>query len=178
MRALLAAVAAVFALAAGSAHAEVIDQSAGGFSVKHTVFVAAPAGAAAAAFVDIGEWWDGNHTYTGDAANLSITPTVGGCWCERLPDGGFVEHMRLVYFVPGGGGMRFIGGLGPLQEIGANGALTVTFDEGAGEGSTITFSYVVNGYHPDGMQTLAGPVDFVIGAALQRLAEHLGGHGH
>jgi len=48
-------------------------------------------------------WWDGAHSHSGDAANLSIDPRPGGCFCETSPshsgDGdrnrGGVEHMRV-----------------------------------------------------------------------------------
>ena len=32
-------------------------------------------------------WWDGQHTYSGDAKNLSLRAVPGGCFCERLADG-------------------------------------------------------------------------------------------
>ena len=35
------------------------------------------------AFARVGEWWGKDHTYSGDSANLSLSLTPGGCWCER-----------------------------------------------------------------------------------------------
>ena len=47
------------------------------------------------------------------AANLSLDAAPGGCFCERLPNGGGVEHMRVTYVEPG---KRIVltGSLGPL----------------------------------------------------------------
>ena len=37
----------------------------------------------------------------------------------------------------------------------------------------IRFSYAVGGYSPDGLDTISGGVDFVIGEALRRLKAYL-----
>jgi hypothetical protein len=81
----------------------------------------------------VGRWWDREHTYSGDAKNLSIDPRPGGCFCEALPPhGGGVQHAMVVLAIPGKT-LRMVGGLGPLQESGLAGALTFEFaDRGAG----------------------------------------------
>ncbi|MBF8295515.1 MAG: hypothetical protein HW389_2060 [Bacteroidetes bacterium] len=35
--------------------------------------------------------------FTGKASNLSIDERLGGYFSEKLPSGGFVENMRVVY---------------------------------------------------------------------------------
>lgn len=65
------------------AGAEVLDAAANGFTVRHTVAVDAERMAVwNAAIDDVGAWWSSDHTVSGDAANLSITATVPGCFCE------------------------------------------------------------------------------------------------
>ena len=66
-----------------------------GFLVKFEVSVNAPAAKVYDALVgQIGSWWDPEHTYSDDAKNLSIDARPGGCFCEKLPNGGGVEHSR------------------------------------------------------------------------------------
>ena len=50
---------------------------------------------------------------SGNSANLSLALTPGGCFCERFPKGGGIEHMRVTYVDPG---KRVVltGALGPL----------------------------------------------------------------
>src|SRR5687768_18231554 len=50
-------------------------------------------------------WWNGEHTYSGNPANLSLDPVAGGCFCEAVPGAGGgpagqVEHMRVIYLAP------------------------------------------------------------------------------
>ena len=72
-----------------------------GFVVKFDVNVNAPAAKVYDALVgQIGSWWDPQHTYSGDAKNLSIDARPGGCFCEKLPNGGGVEHARVIYVAP------------------------------------------------------------------------------
>jgi uncharacterized protein YndB with AHSA1/START domain len=160
------------ALGAQPAAAEVVDSGEGGFTARTVVQVALPPQDAYLAFLQIAAWWNPNHTYTGDAAALSLSPEVGGCWCERFPDGGGVEHMRVSYVTPGSA-IRFLGGLGPLQGIGATGPMTVTFEAREGEaGSTVSMTYVVQGYQPGGMAAWAVPVDGVLAEAMGRYAAY------
>ena len=151
------------------AHAEVVDEGPGGFTLRHQVPIAAPAPEAFAAFLALPSWWDPDHTYTGDASTLSLSPTVGGCWCETFPEGGGVEHMRVAYISPDQRTVRFVGGLGPLQGLGASGAMTLMVRPAAdGQGSEALLTYIVTGYSAAGLDQLAGPVDFVLGQAMAR----------
>lgn len=163
---------AAFALSLGfiaPAQAEVVDQGPAGFTVRHEVAVAAPAPEAFQAFLALPSWWDPSHSYTGDAAALSFAPVVGGCWCEALPNGGGVEHMRVGYLAPDEGAVRLLGGLGPLQGLGATGAMTVTVRPAEnGPGSVARLTYVVIGYSPEGLDRMSGPVDVVLGQAMAR----------
>ena len=68
--------------------------------------------------------------------------------------------------------IRLTGGLGPLGLMGVNGNMTWEF-EGVEGGTRVTFTYAVGGYREDGLDTIAVPVDYVIGEALSRLRAHV-----
>jgi hypothetical protein len=68
--------------------------------------------------------------------------------------------------------LRLNGGLGPLGLMGVNGNMTWEFAD-AGEGTTLTWSYVVGGYHPGGLEQIAAAVDAVLIEQMSRLKELL-----
>ena len=103
---------------------EVVDRSATGFTSRNIAHVEADADTVYRVLAEnVDRWWDAAHTYTGDSTNMSLDATAGGCLCETLPDGGSVEHMRVVYAEPGKT-LRLQGGLGPLQSMAVAGAMT------------------------------------------------------
>jgi uncharacterized protein YndB with AHSA1/START domain len=159
-------VVALLSLLSSGARAEVVDSAAGGFTVKQTVTVAAPAAKAWAALIDIRSWWDKSHTWSGDAANLSLEPAPSGCFCEKLPGGGGVRHMTVVYVEPNKL-LRLSGGLGPLQDLAVAGAMTFKLTEAQGK-TTLEMTYKIGGYAPTGLAALAKPVDGVLGEQLAR----------
>lgn len=164
--------AAVLALTAGAARAEVTDAQPSGFEVKHVVEIAAPASGVWAVLVQPSKWWASAHTWSGSAANLSLGAASGGCFCERLPNGGSALHMTTVNAVPGQK-LVLSGGLGPLQTSGATGALTFLLAEKDGR-TTVTVTYDVGGYFRGGLDKIAAPVDGVLGqqvAGLRAAAE-------
>ncbi len=165
----LAALVAALALSIPTAlPAGIVDQSAAGFTVKSAVTVrVAPRDAYRALVQGIAKWWHPGHTFSGSAANLSLDDRPGGCFLEKLPGGGHVRHMAVVFAAPGRT-LRLSGGLGPLQGVAASGALTWTFAP-ADTGTKIEMEYVVGGYAPGGIQAFAAPVDRVLGEQLARL---------
>ena len=72
-----------------------------GFEVQHSVNLVVPQPKAFAAFGQVGQWWSKEHTYSGDAARMSLQLRPGGCFCEPLDGGGGIEHMRVTYVQPG-----------------------------------------------------------------------------
>ena len=154
-----------------AAPAEVLDVADNGFTVRLTVTVPADAARAYAAVVDVGKWWDPDHTYSHDPANLSIDARPQGCWCEKLPGQGAVRHMDVVFASPGKA-LRLEGGLGPLQTMGVAGSLAFTFQP-ADKGTTVDVRYVVGGYNPGGFKDLAGGVDGVLRAQLDRYKRYV-----
>jgi len=161
---------AVTALA-GAARAEVVAEARNGFVVAHQMRLEATPELAYQALVDVGAWWDVAHSYSGVAGNLTLDARAGGCFCERLADGGSVEHLRVVAAFPGKM-LRMVGGLGPLQGMGATGAMEFAFSAD-GAGTRLDFRYTVSGFAPDGLGAVAEPVDAVLKGQLARLAAHL-----
>jgi uncharacterized protein YndB with AHSA1/START domain len=162
------ALALVAALAAaGPAAAEVVDSADHGFITRNAVTVSATAAEVYAALAEVGSWWHPSHTFTTDAANLSLEARPQGCFCEKLPDGGGVRHMTVVAAMPGRL-LRLRGGLGPLQGEAVSGTLTWEIGQ-EGEATTITATYAVHGYVAGGLAGWAGPVDGVIRQQVERL---------
>jgi hypothetical protein len=150
-------------------HGAVLGSGAGGFTVhEEAEFAGAPA-AAWKHLVDVGSWWNPKHTYSGVSSNLTLTLSAGGCWCEKLDNGGFVQHMQVVLVIPEKI-LRFTGGLGPLQGMGATGALTFTLHGTSPTATKVVAEYTVTGYARDGLSDVAGAVDEVLGEALRRFA--------
>src|SRR5579883_1929447 len=115
MPSMLVTVPILFAVLAAPAGGEVIESTAAGFSVRNAATInASPAKVYAALTDGVSGWWDPVHTFSHDARNLSVAAKPGGCFCERLPDGGGVQHMMVVYASPGRL-LRLTGAIGPLQ---------------------------------------------------------------
>jgi len=167
--ALVPVLAAIFLGAApiGFAEAEVNSVASNGFEIVDTVMIQAPPERVYAALGQIAQWWSSAHTFSKDAANLSLDLKAGGCFCERLKDGGSVQHLAVVYASPGQG-LRLRGALGPLQMEGVDGTLAWTLKPGEG-GTNVTQSYVVGGYIRTGMGDWAPRVDKVLHEQLDRL---------
>ena len=159
----------VFLCLPARAGADVVDVSAAGFTLRTAIEVQAPAARVFDTIVNVGGWWDGEHTYSGDAKNLSIEARAGGCFCERLSDGGSISHMTVVYAAPGRT-LRLAGGLGPLQELAVTGVMTWALSD-TPAGTRIEMTYAVGGYAPGTgrLQQLAPLVNGVIDAQVQRL---------
>lgn len=141
-----------------------------GFLVKFEVSVNAPAAKVYDALVgQIGSWWDPKHTYSGDAKNLSLDPRPGGCFCEKLPNGGGIEHARVIYVAPREV-LRLSGALGPLQESGVAGTLTWKLTNGT-DNTRLQLSYGVGGFIDGGFEKIAPAVESVLRVQLDRLKQ-------
>lgn len=161
-------VAAMAVLALGTpACAEVVSASANGFEVRETVPLVVPPEAAYRDFSSISDWWDPQHTYSGDSANLSLALVPGGCFCERIPKtGGAVEHLRVTYVEPDKQ-VVFTGALGPLLYQAVAGVMNVEIKKIAG-GSQLTIDYRAAGFASGGADKLAPAVDSVLADQLKR----------
>ncbi len=158
---------------ASPSYAEVQSSGPHGFALETTLVVPAAPAETYAALGRIGEWGNPGHSYSGDAANMTLELRAGGCFCETIPaDGATVEHMRVVYARPGRA-LRLHGGLGPLQAEGVAGALTWELKPVPG-GTEVTQTYVVGGHIRGGAEAYAAPVDHVLSEQLSRLRDYLG----
>lgn len=145
--------------------------------------LAADADAACALLIQPARWWNGQHSYSGDAANMRIDARAGGCFCEAIvgyggePDGS-VEHGRVLYAAPGRQ-LRLVGALGPLQAEAVTGTLVFTIMP-VERGSRIALNYHVGGYRQDGLHVIAPMMDKVLAeqrASLRPAAESSGSAG-
>ena len=100
---------AVCAFAAAPLAAEVTDSDDRGFITRDEAVVEADLKQTWLALISPARWWNSSHTWSGDAANLTIRPQAGGCFCERIPEDpdpdkisfeGSVEHMRVIHAFP------------------------------------------------------------------------------
>ena len=158
----------LFAILVAPLRGEVIESTAAGFIVRNTATINAPPATVYAALTDsIGGWWDPAHTFSHDAHNLSLDAKPGGCFCERLPDGGGVQHMRVVYASPDKL-LRLTGAIGPLQEAALVGTMSWNLLQ-TGGGTAVDLSYAVGGFRAGGFRDLATVVDGVLRAQLARL---------
>jgi len=139
-----------------------------GFLVKFDVSVNAPEAKVYDALLgQVGSWWNPEHTYSHDAKNLSIDARAGGCFCEKLPNGGGIEHLRVVYVAPPQV-VRFSGALGPLQASGVSGSMTWKLT-GESDSTRLELSYSVGGFIPGGFEKIAPAVEAMLREQLDRL---------
>jgi len=166
LRGLAVLAAAVFAPACASA--DVVDSAPNGFTLKITLTVQSmPADVYRLLVHNWGDWWSSSHTYSGDAHNLSIDDKPGSCLCEKLPDGGGVQHMVVVTAMPG---KRLVlrGALGPLQAMGADGSMSIVLSPDSA-GTKLEVTFAAGGYSAGGMDKLAAPVNMVLTEQFTRL---------
>ena len=165
-------IAAVFSMAAtllladAPASAEVVQATPAGFEIQQSVTIDAPVGQIWATLIVPQKWWNHEHTYSDDSANLRLEPSATGCFCELIPGTkGSVEHARIVYIQPPRM-LRMVGSLGPLQAEAVTGTLTFRLDPATPGSTKVTLSYVVGGYVRAGAETLAPKVDEVLATQL------------
>jgi uncharacterized protein YndB with AHSA1/START domain len=155
------------ALAAAAAQGETSNVSGGGFTVTHSMVLAAEPDQVWQAFTQLPRWWKSAHTWSGQASNLSLDAQAGGCWCERWGNGASAVHGRVLLALPGQA-LRLQAWLGPLQEMPIAGVLT--FGTAKRDGQTrLRVTYRVAGAADAGLDKLANPVDEVVGEQVKRL---------
>jgi uncharacterized protein YndB with AHSA1/START domain len=152
-----------------TARAEVVDQQANGFSLQEKEQIAAPPDKVYAALIDPAKWWNKAHTFSGDSGNMTLDARAGGCWCEKLPDGGSVLHMTVVFADPGKL-LRMRGALGPFQSTGMEGAMNIVLTPNK-DGTLVELVYNLGGYVWDGYKALPKSADGVLGLQLFRLKQ-------
>jgi uncharacterized protein YndB with AHSA1/START domain len=159
-------------LTAAAAHADVIESTPSGFTIRTSVEVAAtPRAVYNALSAQVSNWWDPEHTWSGNPRNMSIDARAGGCFCEKLMSGGTVVHMTIVLADPGKT-LRMTGALGPLQEHAIVGTMTWMLTD-AGSRTKVEMTYVVGGYMRGGVEPVVKIVDQVLGGQVQRLKRYI-----
>lgn len=178
---LITAIAVAAAACALPAAAEVTRTTDNSFVTRHEVVVKADAKAVWLALISPAGWWRSEHTWSGDSANLTLTPQAGGCFCETIPEvdepgrftlQGSVEHMRVIQAYPEAA-LRMTGALGPLQSEPVTGVFTIAISK-VDRGTRIVFEYIVGGPMRFEVPVISKAVDGVIGAQLAALAKPLG----
>jgi uncharacterized protein YndB with AHSA1/START domain len=171
MRFIFAALA--LALFASAAQAEVASATPSAFVIQAEAEIAAAPDKVWRDLARIERWWGDAHTYSGDASGLRLDARAGGCWCERWGNGQSVEHARVVLVMEREGvrTLRAVGGLGPLQEMGATGVLTFTVAPHA-NGARLTMTYRVTGDAGLNLDRIAAPVDGVLMEQFGRLSRY------
>ncbi|MDX1517744.1 MAG: SRPBCC domain-containing protein [Woeseiaceae bacterium] len=161
-----------FAVACPSlAAGEVLNAAPGGFTVQHERLIAADRAASWNAALSVGDWWSDDHTVSGDAGRMRIDARPLGCFCEYLGSDDGVVHLT-VTSVSSEVMLRMTGALGPLGLMGVSGNMTWEFFDDVA-GTRVRFTYAVGGYYDKGLDTIAAPVDSVIGDALERLKDYI-----
>lgn len=159
-------------LMAGTVDAEVTDAGPSGFSTQYEVEVpGSPLDIYERLVSDVGKWWHGDHTLSGNAAAMYIDPRPQGCFCEALPKGGGVVHMTVTLVNPGVL-LRLTGGLGPLGLMGVAGNMTFEFEDVKGA-TLVRLRYAVGGYVEGGLDALAPAVDGVLAEQLDRFKRYV-----
>lgn len=165
--------------------AEIVEQDDRHFVTRDEAVVEADLKQTWLALIQPSTWWSSAHTWSGDAANLSIVPQGGGCFCERIPEvdepgrftlEGSVEHMRVIQAYPEQS-LRMVGALGPLQSEPVIGVLTIVLSKvqtETGTGTRIVWEYNVGGSMRYDVALIAKAVDGVMSQQLAGLAKLLG----
>lgn len=165
-------------LGCAPAHAEVAASSEAGFLIELAADSTATPTEVWQTLIAPARWWNAEHTYSGDAANLYLDAQATGCFCEKLPvpaDAppgqrmGSVEHLHVIQADPARRVLRMTGALGPLQSEAVNGTLTVLITP-KDAGSHIAWVYAVGGTMRFKPSEIAVAVDQVLKDQLARLA--------
>ena len=157
-------------LLAARAHAEVERAASDSFVIVFNQSINATPAGVYSAITRVDQWWSSDHTYSGDASNLSLGADAGGCWSERWKDGS-VDHGRVILAMRDKL-LRVQTALGPLQGKAVNGVLT--FQLKPEQGSTLlTLFYRVNGSAASALDKDAPVVDKVLGEQFARLVRYI-----
>ncbi len=155
--------------------AETSAVSATGFIVSHRDEIKATPAETWKAIVELPRWWNSAHTFSGQAANMSLDAQAGGCWCERWTDASGARHSAMhgqVAFVQSGRVLRLFAALGPLQDLAVSAVLNIVTSAGTGTDAGKNFlriSYRVSGDASAALDKLAPAVDRVLAEQFKRL---------
>lgn len=150
-----------------SAHAEIVSSSDTHFVLRHEGQSTRSVDEMWQRLTEPATWWHPDHTFSGDAKNLSLEPHAGGLWSEKW-EGGSVAHGR-VLTVQAGKLLRMDAPFGPLQQLGAYTVWTITLSAADTGGTVVVFDEVSSAPPDTKMDEIAQAVDFVKTEAMSRL---------
>ena len=157
---------AVLATLGCAANAAVVDTAQNGFDIEQTLHIAAPPAKVYAALIVPAKWWNSEHTFSQNAANLSLSAKAGGCFCEKWAQGS-VQHAVVVDAEPGKV-LRLRGALGPFQGSGVSSALTFSLKAADG-GTDVLLDNSIGGYMKGGFANWPTRADVMLAEQMARL---------
>ena len=158
----------LFLLTTGKARAEVVTSSAEFYQLKQQAESTLPPEQLWLRLIEPNTWWHPDHTYSGDAENLSLDIQAGGYWREDWAQGS-VMHGQVLQITTNKQ-LRLNAPFGPLLEKAVNVVWTITITASE-KGSTVVFDEVANGSKYSELDKLAPAVDFVKTEAIKRLVQ-------
>lgn len=153
-------------VAAGSVAADIIEASPERYVLRQEASSALAPDALWARLIKPASWWHPDHTYSGDAGNLSLDATAGGLWREDWKDGSVLHGQVLL--VQQGSVLKLDAPFGPLMDMAVTVVWTISVSA-QGSGSRVVFDEIANGTTASKLDTLAPAVDFVKTEAIRRL---------
>ncbi len=150
-----------------SASAEIVEASPDHYVLRQEATSSLSPEEMWARLINPASWWHPDHSYSGDANNLSLDVRAGGLWKEEWV-GGSVTHGEVIFVNPGVQ-IRLDAPFGPLQAIGAKTIWTITISA-EDEGSKVVFDEISHGVPSSKLDELAPAVDFVKTEGIRRLA--------
>ncbi|MEO1552956.1 MAG: SRPBCC domain-containing protein [Pseudomonadota bacterium] len=148
-----------------TAQAEVVTASSDHFTLKLEAETDLTPEETWARLIVPANWWQGEHSYSGDATNLSLDPVAGGLWREDWDDGS-VWHGTVLQAQPNKV-LSLSAPFGPLQGLAVQSVWTITLTPNESGGTLIRFDHVTNGNTASNLHELAPAVDFVKSEALK-----------
>jgi opacity protein-like surface antigen len=158
---------------AAPAQAEVKSSGPGHFEVESRDVVEAAPAEAYAMLGRISEWWNADHSYSGDASNLPRSPG-GGLLLRDASAGGRIDRTYARRLRAARRCASLAGRAGAIAGGGGDGNAQLDFQSGRGR-TEIVQNYAVAGHVRTGMEKLAVPVDRVMAEQLARLRDRLNG---
>ncbi|MGH8105309.1 MAG: hypothetical protein ACREO2_03260, partial [Arenimonas sp.] len=140
--------------------AKVTASSENHFIIEHEVTVPLDSQASYLLLGKPSKWWNSEHTWSGDAKNMSLSLKAGGCFCETW-GGNSVMHAQVILAQPGSV-LRLQGGFGPLQDMAVVAVMTYNLKK-TEAGTTVQMIYRVSGNVSHNLGSLTQIVDKVLG---------------
>jgi uncharacterized protein YndB with AHSA1/START domain len=168
MRGLIAALILGGVAAGAPARAEVEQATPVMFDIEQNLTIDAPVQQVWDTLRSPQKWWSHDHTYTDNSANLYLDSQATGCFCEKIPGKGSVEHGRIV-FIQAPRALRLSAALGPLQAEAVTGTLTIVLAPEGDKATKVSLAYIVSGYAKGGLDAIAPKVDDVLAVQMKGL---------